>query len=117
MPSASTTPRAAVPAAAAGRGEGHRRGGVHTDLLGRCSDDVAERLTRRPQRHGSETVWPYYYAGTMGLVQRDGINRLRHAMRYSREHLSICGVSSDAGWLAGVEPSVGSMGARSPNPI
>jgi anaerobic selenocysteine-containing dehydrogenase len=38
----------------------------------------------------------------MGLVQRDGINRLRHAMRYSREHLSICSMLSDAGWFAGV---------------
>ena len=47
-------------------------------------------------------MWPYYYAGTMGLVQRDGINRLRHAMRYSREHSTICNVLSDAGWLAGV---------------
>jgi anaerobic selenocysteine-containing dehydrogenase len=65
-------------------------------------DDVAEGLTRAAQRYGSETVWPYYYAGTMGLVQRDGINRLRHAMRYSREHLSICSMLSDAGWRAGV---------------
>jgi anaerobic selenocysteine-containing dehydrogenase len=65
-------------------------------------DGVAEGLTRTAQRYGSETVWPYYYAGTMGLVQRDGINRLRHAMRYSREHLSICSMLSDAGWLAGV---------------
>ena len=47
-------------------------------------------------------MWPYYYAGTMGLVQRDGINRLRHAMRYSREHLSICSMLSDAGWFAGI---------------
>ena len=47
-------------------------------------------------------MWPYFYAGTMGLVQRDGIHRLRHAMRYSREHLSICNMLSDAGWLAGV---------------
>jgi anaerobic selenocysteine-containing dehydrogenase len=65
-------------------------------------DEVAEQLTRAAQRRGSETVWPYYYAGTMGLVQRDGINRLRHVMRYSREHLSICSMLSDAGWLAGV---------------
>ncbi len=65
-------------------------------------DEVAEGLTRAAQRYGSETVWPYYYAGTMGLVQRDGINRLRHTMRYSREHLSICNMLSDAGWLAGV---------------
>jgi len=65
-------------------------------------DEIAERLTRATQSYGSETVWPYYYAGTMGLVQRDGINRLRHVMRYSREHLSICSMLSDAGWLAGV---------------
>ncbi len=26
-----------------------------------------------------------YFAGTMGLVQRDGINRLRHVMQYSRQ--------------------------------
>jgi anaerobic selenocysteine-containing dehydrogenase len=65
-------------------------------------DEVAEQLTRAAQKNGPETVWPYYYAGTMGLVQRDGINRLRHAMRYSRQHLSICNMLSDAGWLAGV---------------
>ena len=34
-------------------------------------DLVAEGLTRAAQRHGSEAVWPYYYSGTMGLVQRD----------------------------------------------
>ena len=65
-------------------------------------DVVADALTHATQRHGSESVWPYYYAGTMGLVQRDGINRLRHAMRYSREDLTICNALSDAGWFAGV---------------
>jgi anaerobic selenocysteine-containing dehydrogenase len=64
-------------------------------------DEVAEELIRAAQGHGSETVWPYYYAGTMGLVQRDGINRLRHAMRYSREDLTICSALTDAGWHAG----------------
>jgi len=68
----------------------------------RALDEVAEALTRAAQRHGYETVWPYYYAGTVGLVQRDGINRLRHVMRYSREDLTICNALSDAGWLAGV---------------
>jgi anaerobic selenocysteine-containing dehydrogenase len=65
-------------------------------------DEIAERLTLSAQRHGSETVWPYYYAGTMGRVQRDGINRLRHAMGYSRELTTICNFLTDAGWLAGV---------------
>jgi anaerobic selenocysteine-containing dehydrogenase len=65
-------------------------------------DEVAERLTIAAQRHGAEAVWPYYYSGTMGLVQRDGINRLRHCLGYSREALTICNALADAGWLAGV---------------
>ena len=65
-------------------------------------DAVAEALTLAARRHGPEAVWPYFYAGTMGLVQRDGIERLRHVMRYSRELQTICVALSDAGWLAGV---------------
>src|SRR5262245_29527354 len=53
-------------------------------------DLVAEKFTRAEERLGSETVWPYYYAGTMGLVQRDGIHRLRHAKKYSGFFESIC---------------------------
>jgi anaerobic selenocysteine-containing dehydrogenase len=65
-------------------------------------DDVAERLTLAAQRHGSEAVWPHYYSGTMGLVQRDGLQRLRHAMRYSRQHSTICVALVDAGWIAAI---------------
>src|SRR5437660_7021062 len=65
-------------------------------------DEVAERLTRAAQRHGSEAVWPHYYSGTMGLVQRDGLQRLRHVMGYSRQHSTICVSLIDAGWFAGV---------------
>jgi len=35
-------------------------------------------------------------------VQRDGINRLRHVMRYSRQHSTICSTVMESGWLAGV---------------
>jgi anaerobic selenocysteine-containing dehydrogenase len=64
-------------------------------------DIVADALLRVAERDGPEAVWPYYYAGTMGLVQRDGINRLRHAMRYSGQHNTICTQLSDTGWRAG----------------
>jgi anaerobic selenocysteine-containing dehydrogenase len=64
-------------------------------------DTVAEGFDRAAARHGPEAVWPYFYAGTMGLVQRDGINRLRHAMRYSRWYSTICVTLSDTGWIAG----------------
>jgi anaerobic selenocysteine-containing dehydrogenase len=64
-------------------------------------DRVAERFIAVSAKHGSEAVWPYYFAGTMGLVQRDGINRLRHAMRYSRQSGTICSTICQAGWIAG----------------
>ena len=70
-------------------------------------DEVAEAFTRAAQRHGLESVWPLFYAGTMGLVQRDGIERLRHVMRWSRQHSTICNTLADAGWRAGVGAKMG----------
>src|SRR5215211_1466238 len=64
-------------------------------------DLVAEKFLAAEARYGSETVWPYYYAGTMGLVMRDGINRLRHAKDYSGQYSTICTSLSWAGYLAG----------------
>ena len=52
-------------------------------------------------RHGPEAVWPYYYAGTMGYVMRDGINRLRHAKRYSGQYSTICTTPAWTGYIAG----------------
>ncbi|ROR35125.1 molybdopterin-dependent oxidoreductase [Inmirania thermothiophila] len=64
-------------------------------------DEVAERLAEAAARHGPETVWPYYYAGTMGLVQRDGINRLRHCLGWSGQETNICTGIGYPGWIAG----------------
>ncbi|MGE0312273.1 MAG: molybdopterin-dependent oxidoreductase [Lautropia sp.] len=64
-------------------------------------DAVAQAFVDRTGLHGPQTVWPYYYAGTMGLVQRDGINRLRHVMGWSRWQSTICVALADAGWIAG----------------
>lgn len=64
-------------------------------------DEIANAFVRTEQNSGSESVWPYFYAGTMGLVQRDGINRLRHEKRYAQQKGTICTALSDAGWLAG----------------
>jgi anaerobic selenocysteine-containing dehydrogenase len=65
-------------------------------------DRVASAFMAAAAQSGSEAVWPYYYAGTMGLVQRDGINRLRHVMRYSRQENTICTRIAETGWTAGV---------------
>ncbi len=73
-------------------------------------DLIAEKLLRAEGQYGSEAVWPYYYAGTMGLVQRDGINRLRHAKRYSGQFDSFCtnmawtGFTMGTGRLIGPDP-------------
>ncbi|PWB57088.1 MAG: dehydrogenase [Bradyrhizobiaceae bacterium] len=64
-------------------------------------DLVAEKLGEAERRHGSEAVWPYYYAGTMGLVMRDGINRLRHVKKYSGFHSTICVNPAWTGYIAG----------------
>ncbi|MFL5280868.1 MAG: molybdopterin-dependent oxidoreductase, partial [Rhodopila sp.] len=60
-------------------------------------DRIAGQFTTVAARHSTEAVWPFYYAGTMGLVQRDGINRLRNVMRYSRQKLTICTALPEAG--------------------
>ena len=65
-------------------------------------DLVAENFLKAEQKHGAESVWPYYYAGTMGLVMRDGINRLRHAKKYSGFHSTICVNPAYSGFAAGV---------------
>jgi anaerobic selenocysteine-containing dehydrogenase len=64
-------------------------------------DLVAEKFDAAEAKHGSETVWPYFYAGTMGLVQRDGIERLRHAKKYSGFFGSICTNLAWTGYVMG----------------
>ncbi len=71
-------------------------------------DEIAEAFVRAEARLGSETVWPYYYAGTMGLVQRDGINRLRHEKRYSGFYGTICTNMAWTGYIAGTGRLAGS---------
>ncbi len=65
-------------------------------------DTVASNLNRVEKEHGAEAVWPFYYAGTMGHVMRDGINRLRHAKGYSGMQGTYCVALSGPGWKAGV---------------
>ncbi len=64
-------------------------------------DITAEAFLKAEQMHGSESIWPYYYAGTMGLVQRDGINRLRNVKRYAQQYSTICTTLAWTGYIAG----------------
>ena len=73
-------------------------------------DEIAARFDQAERDFGAQSVWPYYYAGTMGLVMRDGINRLSHVKKYSRFYSTICaniarvGFSIGTGKIAGVDP-------------
>ncbi|MBI2584945.1 MAG: molybdopterin-dependent oxidoreductase, partial [Rhodospirillales bacterium] len=64
-------------------------------------NEVVDAFQKATEKYGPEAVWPYYFAGTMGLVQRDCIHRLRHAMRYSRLDDTICVTIAKNGWIAG----------------
>src|ERR1700692_1599878 len=73
-------------------------------------DEIADRFNVAEREFGAQSVWPYYYAGTMGLVMRDGINRLAHVKKYSRFYSTICnniarvGFVAGTGKIAGVDP-------------
>jgi len=73
-------------------------------------DEIAARFDQCEREFGAESVWPYYYAGTMGIVMRDGINRLAHVKKYSRFYSTICaniariGFAIGTGKVAGVDP-------------
>ncbi|MBO9097986.1 MULTISPECIES: molybdopterin-containing oxidoreductase family protein [unclassified Rhizobium] len=73
-------------------------------------DEIANAFVKAEARDGSEAIWPYFYAGTMGWVQRDSIERLRHAKRYSGFFSSICtnpawtGFTMATGVLRGPDP-------------
>lgn len=64
-------------------------------------DKVSESFKAVANEYGSEAVWPYYFAGTMGIIQRDGIQRLRHSMGYSRQAANICTELVQNGWIGG----------------
>src|ERR1700757_465885 len=73
-------------------------------------DEIAARFDQAEREFGAESLWPYYYAGTMGIVMRDGINRLANVKKYSRFYQTICaniarvGFAIGTGKIAGVDP-------------
>ncbi|QFT69821.1 Putative dimethyl sulfoxide reductase chain YnfE precursor [Labrenzia sp. THAF35] len=64
-------------------------------------DLIAEKFLAAETEFGAESVWPYHYAGTMGMVQRDSIHRLRHTKGYSRQFDSFCTNMAWTGYVAG----------------
>ena len=51
-------------------------------------------------QYGGESILPYSYAGTMGLVQRNSGHPFFHKLGASRLERTICSPAKDAGWKA-----------------
>jgi len=61
-------------------------------------DEVTERLGDVARRHGSESILPYSYAGTMGYLNGSGMDRrFFHRLGASRLDRTICSVAGIAG--------------------
>ena len=71
-------------------------------------DTIASRLSTIKEQSGGEAIWPFHYAGTMGLVQRDGLDRFRRSYGTSRQHSTFCVALADAGFKAGTGSKRGS---------
>ncbi|MEP4032469.1 molybdopterin oxidoreductase family protein [Roseibium polysiphoniae] len=64
-------------------------------------DLIATKFLEIEAEFGAQSIWPYHYAGTMGMVQRDSIHRFRHAKGYSLQFDSICTNMAWTGYVAG----------------
>jgi anaerobic selenocysteine-containing dehydrogenase len=64
-------------------------------------DTIAERLHSIAREFGSEAILPYSYAGTMGLLNRDGMDRrFFHRLGASRLDRTICSSTGGAAMTA-----------------
>jgi anaerobic selenocysteine-containing dehydrogenase len=64
-------------------------------------DEIAERLTTITAEHGSEAILPYSYAGSMGQLNANGMDRrFFHRLGASRLDRTICSEAGGAGLLA-----------------
>lgn len=64
-------------------------------------EEITARFAEAERDFGPESVWPYFYAGTMGHVHRNTIDKLRNLRGYSRQYETICSHVAYAGYLAG----------------
>jgi len=71
-------------------------------------DLLADEIKNRSSEFGAESIWPYYYGGTMGLVQRDGMIKLANAFGFSHMKKTFCTQIAYDGWLAGTGKMIGS---------
>ena len=65
-------------------------------------DTTAAAFDNAAKTIGAESVWPYHSGGTLGIVQRFGMERLSRLLGYSGMKGTICVTPGVSGWQAGV---------------
>ncbi len=70
--------------------------------------DIAARLHGVIEAHGPEAILPYSYAGTMGLLQSESMDRrFFHTLGASRLDRTICATAGKVGMMMTVGGSIG----------
>ncbi len=67
-------------------------------------DEIASRLRENIARHSEQSVLPFSYAGTMGLVERDHPLAFFRALGAAELDWTICATTGSAGWEANYGP-------------
>lgn len=69
---------------------------------------VAEKMEEAQGRFGAESILPYSYAGTMGLLQRNALHPLFHSLGASRLERTICTPAKEHAWrsVMGETPAI-----------
>ena len=64
-------------------------------------DEVAHRLKQTAREHGPESILPYSYAGSMGMLNANGMDRrFFHRLGASRLDRTICSAAGGAGLIS-----------------
>ena len=71
-------------------------------------DMLVKEFKKASTRNGAESVWPYYYGGTMGLVHQGSSIRLANEFGFSRLKRTFCVQIAYDGWTAGAGTRLGS---------
>ena len=70
--------------------------------------DIARRLGRVIEEHGAEAILPYSYAGTMGYLQGESMDRrFFHTLGASKLDRTICSAAGSAGMRMTVGGNIG----------
>jgi anaerobic selenocysteine-containing dehydrogenase len=67
-------------------------------------DTIAAEVRSRIERYGEQSVLPYSYAGTMGLIERDHPLAFFRGLGASELDWTICAATGGAGWEANYGP-------------